>query len=1055
MSTTADVFTGLGTERIVYRQIGDKLGILTSPRIQPKCLTSGLVGYNYGLHNRLWASQQAIASGTATYYVRVVPVYSNMTDVDGDPLMGTPTTESSAGTTFSFTPFPDDYPCDGYRVYAGTVSGVHYYQGTLTGRFNNTFVINSTWTYSSTTSVLSAQASGVPHFVSCNEVYQAEGTVDSRVFFGGGKVYKDGIAKVAQASAAPVLTGGTAAESTAATWAAITDGSFRIRLAWRETLDWDSNFNFTGIDFTGDASMADVAATIQTAVRATKVPTLYCGTGYETGITAWNAITAGGFDIYVSGVLKQVTGCDFSGCLANTDVATVIQTRLQALGGTCTAATCTWDSTATRFIIKANEATPTAYHTLSYVYPPTGASTQDVSAPLDGREDSSTAVLDRHGKAASTETVTWSTDHFVITGATAGYQYHLGYLSAATADTGTDISTATYMDCLSTSQMASYLAGATAFRTVYGEGVTWGQWTVGAKFRIEAEGKEYLIEEAYDTNVLYLETTYSGVGLGFYQPYVITPYYDQFYYTQYGNPFKFDDSQVPNVVKLPTADGDRLVAIRRLGRNIALIMRHHIWLISGTDVAAPMLVSNFYGALNNECVVEYGSGLAMFTGKDFVYLSGGSIQSLDTESRTKNIISRLSAYAPEPHGVYLQEDGRDRIIWWMGIDNSHYCNVAVCFYPKEGDFVLYYQKDANCSAVLRDENEKEYLVTGSQYDDAHSVPAFTFLHSSTYKNDGATQDTAKTIQGVIASVGAATETAGYLTCGTFGNTLANLQAVTSGYFKVNIDNADYTVGPIDFSGAADLAACATLIQSAIRTQTGDTETCAYTSGKFVITSSTTTNRSHVDYMTPYAIALGDTDLSSKAYLNGRYGYATKTFAVNYQTLTLYDYASVTPALATVSDGEKGVWVYVCDATYRNGQYALITSNTATTITCTPAFTTAPEAGWYWFIGGIVPSYTKWFNFDSPQHKSKVYSLAITVKPETDTELNNLTVHGMQHLSTTIRTTDTNAIGGTSDTVQTFKIHDREANQHGFKIMRPNSKADLHIEDITVSHSPRI
>lgn len=56
------------------------------------------------------------------------------------------------------------------------------------------------------------------------------------------------------------LTGWSSAQSNFATWAAVTDGSFRV------TVDWTA-YNVDWINFTGDASMADVASTIQTALR--------------------------------------------------------------------------------------------------------------------------------------------------------------------------------------------------------------------------------------------------------------------------------------------------------------------------------------------------------------------------------------------------------------------------------------------------------------------------------------------------------------------------------------------------------------------------------------------------------------------------------------------------------------------------------------------------------------------------------------------------------------------------------------------------------------------
>jgi len=57
------------------------------------------------------------------------------------------------------------------------------------------------------------------------------------------------------------LTGDTGAQSTASTWAAVTDGEFAI------TIDGTAR-SITGIDFTGVTAMADVAYKIQTAIRA-------------------------------------------------------------------------------------------------------------------------------------------------------------------------------------------------------------------------------------------------------------------------------------------------------------------------------------------------------------------------------------------------------------------------------------------------------------------------------------------------------------------------------------------------------------------------------------------------------------------------------------------------------------------------------------------------------------------------------------------------------------------------------------------------------------------
>ena len=1058
MATTASVLTGLGNERLTYRQVADKLGILTTARAQPKCILPSLTGRNLGLHDYKFYSQQARPSGATTYYVQVVPVYDDMIDPNGLPLMGTPTTiNATAGVTFDFDPMPVEYPCTGYRVYAGTTTATLYYQGALTGRYSTNFVIGTTWTYVTSTSVLSQQLYGPPAFANVVEVYQVQGAADSRTFLGGGKDYFTGYAKVAKATAAPILTGGVAGSADYTAWAAIADASFRMRMSWSEavgalTQNYESYFDWTGIDFSAVTSMADVATLLQTTIRAAKAPCLFSGTGSTVGIPTWNAITDGSFDIFVNGIVGHVTGCNFSASTSKTDVASVIQTRMQAAGGSLAGATCTWDSVLLRFVIKANIATPTAAHTLSYLSRHSAGTGTDISFMIDGLETSSTAVLNGKGKAATTHTVTYSTDHFIFTGPTAGAAYRLSFLSAATADRGTDISTASWLDCLSTSAMASYVSGATAKRTVYGQGTSWGAWANGTNFRVKTENKLFIVAQVYDEDCLLLDSDYDGSAFFSYVDYYLLPFGDQVYVSALGNPFYYN---IDDVVKLPTADSDRQTAIRRTGSNIAIFMTHHIWLIDGVDIGTPRMITNFHGVPNNDAVIEYGNGVAFFSGRDFLYLSGGSIQSLDPEGRMKEIISRLSANTTEFHGVYEQQDGVDQLKWWFGIDSSRKHNVAVVHEPKNGSWYIYNHKDANCSAIIRSSDNKQYLFTGSKYDNGSSVPAFTFVHGSSYYSDGASQDSTKTVQGIIASVGAATATAGYLTCGKLGNTLANLKLVTTGYFKATIDDTERTVGPIDFSGAADLAACATLIQTAIRTQTGATETCVYSTDRFVITSSTTTNRSNVDYLRPYYLDSTTTDISGRNYLNGRENFAAKVFAVSTRILTLNDMSGVAASTDITHDGEKGVYVYVCDANFRSGQYALVAANTATTITVTPNFATTPAAGWFWFMGGIVPTYTKWIDYGSPQHKNKLHGVAITVKPETGSDGNTLVLHGMQDLSATIRTTKTAAIGGSADTVQVLRLQDKEATQTGIKIMRPSSRWPLKIEDLTLVHASRV
>lgn len=66
---------------------------------------------------------------------------------------------------------------------------------------------------------------------------------------------------VATFYAAAYLLGGSSATSVIGTWQAVTDGSFTI------TID-GTEYDITGLDFSGDSDMDDVAATIQAGIRA-------------------------------------------------------------------------------------------------------------------------------------------------------------------------------------------------------------------------------------------------------------------------------------------------------------------------------------------------------------------------------------------------------------------------------------------------------------------------------------------------------------------------------------------------------------------------------------------------------------------------------------------------------------------------------------------------------------------------------------------------------------------------------------------------------------------
>jgi len=92
----------------------------------------------------------------------------------------------------------------------------------------------------------------------------------------------------------------------------------------------------------------------------------------------YTAIVAGGFDIVIDGVLRQVTGINLAAQTTMTGIAAVIQTRLAAaLAGTTSA----WDAVNTRFVITSpttNQASAVGGATA----PTGGGSPVDVSATL-------------------------------------------------------------------------------------------------------------------------------------------------------------------------------------------------------------------------------------------------------------------------------------------------------------------------------------------------------------------------------------------------------------------------------------------------------------------------------------------------------------------------------------------------------------------------------------------------------------------------------------------------------------------------------------------------
>jgi len=106
---------------------------------------------------------------------------------------------------------------------------------------------------------------------------------------------------------------------------------------------------------------------------------LLCGFNYQKTLATWTAISDGGFDITIDGVLKQIFDCDFTGAASLNAVAAVIAAKLNAASA---GSTCVFDGT--RFIIRSG--TTGSSSSVSYTVAPTGGtSPADLGSLLASR----------------------------------------------------------------------------------------------------------------------------------------------------------------------------------------------------------------------------------------------------------------------------------------------------------------------------------------------------------------------------------------------------------------------------------------------------------------------------------------------------------------------------------------------------------------------------------------------------------------------------------------------------------------------------------------------
>ncbi|MBX4215332.1 DUF3383 domain-containing protein [Candidatus Parcubacteria bacterium] len=76
---------------------------------------------------------------------------------------------------------------------------------------------------------------------------------------------------------------------------------------------------------------------------------LLCGGSPTTVVATWNAVTNGAFQVTIDGTARSITGIDFSAATTMAEIAALIQTALRAV--TSGSEVVIYDSTSTRFVI--------------------------------------------------------------------------------------------------------------------------------------------------------------------------------------------------------------------------------------------------------------------------------------------------------------------------------------------------------------------------------------------------------------------------------------------------------------------------------------------------------------------------------------------------------------------------------------------------------------------------------------------------------------------------------------------------------------------------------
>lgn len=141
------------------------------------------------------------------------------------------------------------------------------------------------------------------------------------------------------------------------------------------------------------------------------------------------------------------------------------------------------------------------------------------------------------------------------------------------------------------------------------------------------------------------------------------------------------------------------------------------------------------------------------------------------------------------------------------------------------------------------------------------------------------------------------------------STAATWAAVTNGSFRITLNGSAYNIDGINFTGCATMAAVAAVIQTAIRAMTGSTETCVWSTNKFVITSANTSFTSAITVLSTSTGTVG-TDISGAGaadWMDADTGNGTATAAVLASTVYYTYRYDILASNFNSADPRKQVW----------------------------------------------------------------------------------------------------------------------------------------------------